>query len=313
MAKLKRGVIFTVSIFLIMSLVLTLTVLMYRNTQKNERRLLELGSMGRVYDIDRSIQQGLRNIFEQEEINEIDLGINGLEVYFEEKFPKEKGGEGDARHKAWKDQMKGFKKYVEGEEPEDIELRLDEDLYLDEFKLGKLKDHLLLVIKPHDIVYKQEEYPGNKLWVIPEELNFNKYRIEITTPNKVDDEDCEFNSKDGDFQVEIIVNAAGEGCSFSDSIDPCQKSKFKITERKEIGGDEQYRDIEIEIKKEDEICGILKIKKYEEVWQALDDTVRITLTVNDLEEPIKITYPDDIIDINIIDLGISKVGTLKLL
>lgn len=309
MVKVRKGILFTLSIFLIMSLILTLTVLMYRNTQKNEKRLLELGSMERVYDIDSSVQQGLKNIFYDQ--TDINLGINDRKVYFEENFPHEEGwwkGMWEWVHCIFfgrcpfQEQIDEFEAYIEDQGPEDIEL-----------DLGAVKESLPLVIKPHSITYKHLPYPGNKIEVLPEELNFNKYQVWIRTDQEVNTENCEFPTaaEGGDFWAEIDVDSKGTGCYFNNIIDPCQTNTFTIIENQSHVSN---REIDIKIGSP-ETCGKLSLEyEYKETWPALDDTVRVTLTVNETKnETIKITYPNNIIGINITDLGISKLGTVRIL
>lgn len=151
---LKRSLLFSFAMVFLAIVILMLAILIFRTSLESKERLLELGILDRVYDLDSSLQKSFRDIFQEAQII---VNVTNSSVSFEEDLPN--------NETSFPALMNNFKFFVEGN---------DEHIWLN---LSDIINELPLVIKPFDITYKHLNFSGNKIVVLPAQINFEGYSV----------------------------------------------------------------------------------------------------------------------------------------
>ena len=100
----KRGILFSLGLMLLSSVILLLAVLIFHNAQKAEEIIGKLIVLDRVYDLDNSIQKSVSDIFMIK--SGISINITNNSVFFEEILPND-------NLELLNSSMFGFKNFVE--------------------------------------------------------------------------------------------------------------------------------------------------------------------------------------------------------
>ena len=200
---MKKAVLFTVSLIMISSIVLALAVLNFTNAQRGKDRLAEFGSLDRMYEISNSIAFGFKQIFNDN--SGINITLNGLEVTFEENLPNNNDD-------TFSNMVQGYKNYIESEDA-NIRITIDE-----------LKEDLILGIHPYNITYGHDPFGGNKIIVKTEQINYNKYYVEIDPGFSINS--CTWSTSLGSLVFQLKTDDAQ--CDDTVSIDESQNNIINI-------------------------------------------------------------------------------------
>lgn len=191
MAKVK-AVLFTIGLMMISLVVLTLTILIFNNFQKAESTMSNIGALDRAYELDHSIQNVLKNLFDRG--SGIDLVVNDAAnfISFEEVIP--------SNNTAFNLTVLDFKNFTE----ENFNyIRLDID---------RITKELPLIILPYDIEYKHLNFGEGVIEIIPESINFNKYEVFLDLYEEITSCPAAY-SEETDFDFYVQATASASECS----------------------------------------------------------------------------------------------------
>ncbi|MDP2906813.1 MAG: hypothetical protein Q8O03_02635 [Nanoarchaeota archaeon] len=156
MAKMKKGVLFTLGITMLVTIVFSLAVLLFHNTQSMEERFSELVLLDRISDCDGMVQSNIRDINAYESGLYITVGNNN--VSFTEAFP---------RSDKFAEVMEEYEDYMKTN-------YTAANITFDDTKMSQIKDKQLMYIMPYRIRYEHDNgYPGEAYVLVPG-TNYNK-------------------------------------------------------------------------------------------------------------------------------------------
>jgi len=135
MDQVRRGVLFTAGIAGMMMVVLVFALVIYNNAINSRERTSEVGVIDRISDLELSIKNSLRDIFNLEA--NINVTIDEKNVIFNEELPNDEDDD-------FRDNMNDFKAYLELEFKENPKVKIN---------ATKITDKLPLVIKPNSITH----------------------------------------------------------------------------------------------------------------------------------------------------------------
>lgn len=211
MSKLvsKKGILFTLGLTFLVLVVLALAVLIFHSAQKSEEIIAKLAVLDRVYDLDISIEQSLRDIFNLK--SGILINITDNSIIFEEELPNSNAG-------SFNSSMKAFKNFVESNFA-NINISIDEII-----------SQVPLAIMPYDITYKHVDFGDRIIEVIPKQINFDGYSVFMFISENVSSCDYDIEEEGGfSFSIEVI-GPNGESCSDSMLIDPSEENEVEIND-----------------------------------------------------------------------------------
>jgi len=202
MAKMNRGIFYTIGFFLIILVLISFAFLISKGDQKTKEILTEISAFTRANELVLSIQEGLKDIFK------LKSGITiGNDFSMSESMPNSKAND-------FKESINNYKKFIEGN-------NLSVTLNVDE-----LNKNLPLKIVPHNITYNHSDYGENKVKINAQTNNFDKYKIIVSTVLNLDASSC--GGSGGNPSVGIEVEAIG-------STGSCTISGYSIITIKEKG------------------------------------------------------------------------------
>lgn len=161
---MKKAVLITLSMLLLSSLIFSLSILLFHNTQGTEDRFAELSLYDRLYDLDSSIQRGFRNIFLQN--SGITLTLVNDTVSITETLP---------HSSSFSDETDTYATFLEQTYHTDPVVTISDSV------LTTIKNELPVYIIPHNILIDHSSFPSGNLEITPSSLNVNNYNISLTT------------------------------------------------------------------------------------------------------------------------------------
>ena len=268
MAKV-RSMLFTIGLMMLSSVILVLAILISGSFQKSELAMSNIGALDRIYDLDISIQNILKNLFYSG--SGISLEVDSINnfVSFEENLPNKNSA-------IFNFTVLDFKNFTE--------LNFNNV----SLNLARIVKELPLVILPYDIEYKHLNFGERTIEITPKSINFNKYEVflvpygNITSCPAVYDEET-------DFDVYVQADSPVMECPLR-KIEPDIENKVITTN------------------------GFVYLRAY------LDG--KLVITANNTEVKVKtkiwlnplgvvsIQYPDNIVNINLKEIGISKASSV---
>ena len=199
----KRGILFSLGLMLLSSVILLLAVLIFHNAQKAEEIIGKLIVLDRVYDLDNSIQKSVSDIFMIK--SGISINITNNSVFFEEILPND-------NLELLNSSMFGFKNFVENN-ISNINLTITN------------VEELPLIVIPQRITYAHKDNWSN-VEVVPESMNFNGYSLIIDTDKNVS---CVWDVNSGSLNFSLEVRGDVINCDFtSEMIDPSVENEIRI-------------------------------------------------------------------------------------
>jgi len=199
---MKKGVLFTLSILLIVSLVLAIAILNFKSVQKTKDVLSEVGAVERVYNLGTSVANGFKEIFNA--YSGINLTLVNETITFKEFLP-------NTNTALFKNSLDNYKVYVENE---DNNTKLN---------INTLKNELPLLILPHNITYTHSSFGDKRIIVDPNKINFDKYYVKIENFITTS---CNWNTYPGTFQFQLETD--NPTCNNIQNIDITQNNLINI-------------------------------------------------------------------------------------
>ena len=279
----KKAFFFTLSMFLLVTAVLSLAVVIFHYTsQERIERTVEISSLDRLFDLSGSVEQSLLQIFNL--YSDVDAVIvqnpdNTTNVSITEKIiRKEDWGE------KFEEEVENFETFVESR---------DENVKLD---IGVITDkELPLTILPHNITYSRSWETGHPtLHVVPERVNFNSYNIIVDSGNaKIDNVLSQFGAT-GSFYFGVrAIDAYGNNIAKGQLVDPDDSHQIQVFF---VGGNK---------------VKITLDSNELEIWTNSEAPITVITTLDRLEkseEKVRIGYLKGAINVTFPSLGVSRIG-----
>ena len=277
----KRGILLTLGIFFILMVLLSSSMIIYRSSLTSSQRAGSVEKMDRLNDVYKSTELGIREIFLQNSGIDINFTAYDMGVAITEDIPNNRSYDFNLT-------LLDFKAFVEQNFPE---------VYIDPLQLLNLP----LIIRPENITYTHTDgYGFQRVQVIPKELNFNSYEIEIYNPAD-NVTGIQWGSQaGGDFNLKIVANDAfGNYFEEERGIDPDKAYVIDI---------KFEHDNDVKIKILPNANGMLEVEnKAEQVV-----TSKISIGFNYTRDNSEMSLSDKLINVTYPKLKNSKVGTVRI-
>lgn len=285
---MKKGVLFTLGILMLVTIVFSLAILLFHNAQSTEQRFSELALLDRLSDFDGMIQNNIKDINTYEAGLFITVGNDS--VSFTESFP---------RSSRFADVMTDYKSYIE--ENYDALPKIT----FDDAKISQIKNSQLMYITPYNIMYEHHNgFPGESYKLEPSSSNVLSYNVSLTV-NAVSIQDPEL-ADTGTFKVQLNIIPYEGGFPYIHEwkINPDIENTAEINLlgtggleigdiNLQVGSGEYYAYLDVESEKTR--VSILEIELQEPA-----------------NEPIEIKYSENLFTINFEESKLIKKGTVKL-
>lgn len=193
----KKGIFFTLGLFSFVLIVFTLSILIFTYGETSKERLGELGILDKVYNLDSSVQNGVRKIF---------YGSSGISITNDESIITIEENLPYISYITFNSNLDSFKLFVEGKENH-INLNISE-----------VENTLPLEIFPYNITYEHNNYGGNIINIKYDNINFDKIEFIINIDESVLSCEWSYNGGSSDLRVKVVGNDLSE-CDITNSID----------------------------------------------------------------------------------------------
>lgn len=270
----KKGILFTIGLSAVALTLLALSIMIFNNFQTSEERFSKLAVFDRAYDLDISVQGGLRKIFYAKSGISIIKADN--KIVISEDLP-------NSNRAAFANETSNFKNFVESNF-DNINLII-----------GDLNSYLTLTITPFKINYTHNE-DGDKIFII---YNENVSSIELYFWDNFSNGTVSFDVENpGSLEVKIISGSFGWHDEETDYIDPTEENEAGISGLSGADIKIDFDQNRIDIGRETGSVGPILSK--------------VTLGFINNSENAGVVIPN-IINISFDDFGISKQGSVKIL
>lgn len=289
MAKMKKGVLFTIGTLMLVTIVFSLAILLFHNTQSMENRFSELVLMDRLSDFDGMIQNNIKDVNAYE--SGLIITLTNNTVGFTESFP---------RSSRFSDVMTDYENYIEES------YNASPKITFDDTEMSHIKDEQLMYIRPHNIMYEHHNgFPGESYKLETSSENVLEYNISIAV-DAVSAASGTETKHDGSFTTNIRITTAGGLLLHAREwkVDPDQTNTIEINLLNAQG--QETGDIDIQVGST-EYYAYLEVNSEKTRTSALD--IKLQEPAN---EPIEIRYPEDLFTINFEESKLVKKGTVKL-
>ncbi len=283
--KMKKGVIMTVGMLLLASVVFSLSVLIFHNTASLNDRFGEIALFDRLYELDNSISNGMKTIFEDKSGITITKSNNSLE--FSEIIPRSTdfGGAVDS-----------FVSYMENA------YKSSPKVVFDNSTLSTLKSNLPIYVEPEGFVYTHNSFGGDQIFVNPQSTGDIKgYDIIVnSTASSAVISWPQLTS--GSLPVSIKIFYAGGTAADSKNVNPSSNNQAIMTLTYSVS---DIRNVTLDISNPAAL-----------VLNAGANEIAVTtnITINpDEDKQIKVTYPDYFYNITFPESNLTKTSTARIL
>ena len=301
---MKKGILFTISTFLIATIILTLAILIYRSSLETEERFSEGAAINKVQDLYTSIEESIISLFVDSNAIGVEI-IKVAENIYDVKFTDMLGKSKDETYygEDFYEKLEQFAEFVS----EDAEINLSA-LNMDELIQGQQqsdKDILKFIIKPFNIEYFHKLSGGNM-------------EIQIKTPtyNQIDFQGVTIEIDTGDKEV--------TGIKVQPSNPATGQTSFNLTAKGSTGTQEwkgslnflEDTDFQIEMQGTSPITIDINGNSNKKIVMrstASKFEPKVNTTLNGLIVPegeeIKVSFPEDLVKITEEEFEISKIYT----
>lgn len=210
MAKVRRGALISLGMFMLAGLVFSMAVILFHNTQSAETRFGEMALYDRMYDIDSSLQQGIGRIFSNSGIS---LSVSGDNVAISETLPGSS---------SFIQQLGGFIDYSSAAYSSDPKIAFNENV------VSLVEESLPVYIMPHNIIIRHLSFPSGNLEIEPSSLNVQNYSILLTSGRTT----AGFNdaaTTTGSFPLKVSVATASGTSVWLKNVNPSLPNTLSIT------------------------------------------------------------------------------------
>lgn len=287
MAKMNKGVLFSLGTLILVILVLLLGLMIFHSSQNSLERFSEFAISDRLFDAYFSVENSIikiLNSYSDVNVSIVDQGSTS-DVSFTETITRER----DRWGIEFGEKIELFKNYVESK---------DEHIKVDSISLEDKE--LSLVILPHNIEYSREWGTGHvTLDVKPgADDNFNSYDVLVNTNGvEIDNVNSQF-SKSGSFNFRVkAVDDYGHSFLESALVDPEAQHQVQVFL---VGGNK------IKVSLSDREL---------ETWTNSDNPIVITTTVDglvELNESVRVKYATNAISVNYSEFNFSKRSAIEI-
>ncbi|MBL7100751.1 MAG: hypothetical protein ISS23_02230 [Nanoarchaeota archaeon] len=282
---MKKAVLLTLGMLLLSSLVFSLSILLFHNTQGTESRFAELSLYDRLYDLDSSIQRGFKEIFERN--SGMTLILLDDTIRISETLPHSSNFEAE---------LIAYSNYLEGL------YSIDPLVVIDDSVLTLVKDRLLFYIMPHNILVEHSSFPSGNLEITPQNLNVENYSISLTVTKQSMTFDDSLMTTSGSFPLRMSVTTnSGTSVWEKDNID--QTSTNTMTLNFDTG---LPTEATITITLDNPAKLIINRGSV-----TADHNIEIALQ-HQIDEMTYISYPDNLFTISIPGDDLQKISTARL-
>lgn len=297
MAKMKKGVLFTLGILMLVTIVFSLAILLFRNTQSMENRFSELVLLDQLSGFDGMLQNNVRDINAYE--SGLAITVSKDSVSFTEAFP---------RSERFAEVMEEYKDYIETNYSAAPKITFDDN------KFSEIKTNQLMYIMPYRILYEHDNgfrgsgYSGDN-YILDPGTNYDKI-LEYNISFKVDAVSATLSQEtihSGDLLLHVKITSQGGSLLYSQEwkIDP-EFVNILSMDMFEAGGLDAG-DINIKVGHQ----ASLDINYPESITRT--SVLEIALTEPGAQEgPVEVKYDEDLFTINFEEAKLMKKGTVKL-
>lgn len=286
---MKKAVLLTIGMLFLSSLVFSLAVILFHNTQGTESRFAEIILYDRLYDLDSSIQRGFKEIFIRN--SGITLRLVNDTVTVIETLPHTSN---------FAAEMDTYEDYLEEAYSADPLVTIDDTV------LTNIKNDLPLYIMPHNILIEHSSFPsGDILELTPSSLNVENYSISLTALTQ---QSVVFNPSIDptpplDFPLRISVTTNSGTSTQIYDINPGQTNPVTLT-FSDGGNPPTETDVTVILNNPAALTINRKgIAIYHNIEIALD---------HQTEQMNYITYPNNLFTINIPGDNLQKTSTVRI-
>ncbi len=193
---MKKAILFTLGLFFLVTTVFSLAVLFFHGMLESEDVFLRFASLDRAYELDASLQNSLKEIFNSQ--SGISVSITGSNVLFQDYLPNPNRGKLASA-------LNNFENYAE-----------ENDLNTD-IDPSEIITNTSLIVKPCNLTYSHSSFGDNVTYVYPSaSSNVTSYAAYLNTGN-VNVTGIEWDSiSSGDLYFEVIADD-NQGNSYTDN------------------------------------------------------------------------------------------------
>ncbi len=301
---MKKGVLFTISTFLIAIILLLLAILIYRASLETEERFAEGAVINKVQDLYTSIDESIRAIFMASEtigVEIIKVADNTYDVRFTDRLGKAK--DQNYYGQDFYEKLEEFAEFVS----QDVEINLSA-LNMNEIIQGQQQsdnDILKFIIKPFNIEYLHKLSGGNMDIRIRtpayNQIDFKGISIEIDTGEKEVTDIKVQPSTPGSGETAFNITAKGSTGTqiWNGNLNFLDSTSFQIEMR-------QTSPITIDIDGDSNTKVIMRSTASK--FEPSVNTTLHSLVVPEGEE-IEVTFPEELVRITEAEFEISKIYT----
>ena len=301
---MKKGVLFTISTFLIAIILLLLAILIYRASLETEERFAEGAVINKVQDLYTSIDESIRAIFMASEtigVEIIKVADNTYDVRFTDRLGKAK--DQNYYGQDFYEKLEEFAEFVS----QDVEINLSA-LNMNEIIQGQQQsdnDILKFIIKPFNIEYLHKLSGGNMDIRIRtpayNQIDFKGISIEIDTGEKEVTDIKVQPSTPGSGETAFNITAKGSPGTqiWNGNLNFLDSTSFQIEMR-------QTSPITIDIDGDSNTKVIMRSTASK--FEPSVNTTLHSLVVPEGEE-IEVTFPEELVRITEAEFEISKIYT----
>lgn len=291
---MKKGVLFTLGILMLVTIVFSLALLLFHNTQSMETRFSELALSDRLLDFDGMIQNNIKDINDYE--SGLFTTVGNDSVSFTESFP---------RSARFADVMADYEDYIEEN------YNISPKITLDDAKLSQITTNQIMYIMPYNIKYEHDGFLSESYELEPG-TNYNKvseYNISLkvnAVSAALDGDTLDIDTDPEDVKLYIKITSQEGSLLYAQEwkIDPnYDKNVVNINLFGTGGG--YIEDVNVKVGPQ----SYLEVDPPASITRT--STLEIALT-EPTDKPIEVKYDEDLFTIHFEESKLIKKGTVKL-
>lgn len=289
---MKKAVLLTLGMVLLSSIIFSLAILLFHNTQGTESRFAELSLYDRLYDLDSSIQRGFKEVFLRNSYMRVTISDPVEDIVFiTETLPHSSSNNFIAETEAYAEYIKEM--YL-----------IDPKITIyEEDVLSEITGYLPIIIMPHEIEISHTTFPTGNLEITPTDTNIENYSISLTTTQQSVSFDSDIAVPQGltiPLKIIAIIESGTQTNEYA--VDPLLTNTVKLT-FSSGGTTPVYSDVTITLENL-----VLSIDK-----GSLTITHDIEIALNPIEEQmVYAQYPDSFFTIEFPGESLLKTGTVRI-
>ena len=192
MARLKKGFFYSLSFSLIIALVFGLSLIAFKNFNFSQERFNEILIFDRVYELDKSIEQGFKDIFNLESGIIINKGTN---ITFSEALSNKNS-------QNFSNALDDYKLFLESNFS--VILNIEDT-----------KKRLPLIIIPNQITYYHENFGNSTIKVDAQTSNFAGFTVTVKTAEILSSNSCAGSGVKQNVYIDLFASGSSGSCSYT--------------------------------------------------------------------------------------------------